>query len=110
MAARSALLAAMSGPAADLFIVGAECMPALTVLSKTENIMDSFEFESRLHELKARAHGWDISTTFKRVEECVGSVARKPRPQPGEHSAQRKKDLAKRLWEEAKPISTGDDV
>jgi len=55
-------------------------------------------------------HGWDFGTTFKRVEECVGSVSARPRPQPGELSAQRKKDLAKRLWEEAKPISTGDEV
>ena len=134
--------------------------------------MDSLEFESRLHELKARAHGrwteilrtlgvdekvlnkrnqpcpmcggtdrfqytdkfgegnyhcrgcgpagglkllqgyhgWDFGTTVKRVEECVGSVAGKPPPQPAERSAQRKRDLAKRLWEEANPISTGDEV
>jgi putative DNA primase/helicase len=55
-------------------------------------------------------HGWDFGTAFKRVGECVGSVGVEPRPQPGEPSAQRKRALAKRLWEEAKPISTGDDV
>jgi putative DNA primase/helicase len=55
-------------------------------------------------------HGWDFGTTFKRVEECVGSVTARPRPRPSEPSAERMKKLAKRLWEEAKPITVGDEV
>ena len=55
-------------------------------------------------------HGWDFGTTFRRVEECVGSVSARPRPRPSEPSAERMKKLAKRLWEEAKPITVGDEV
>src|SRR5947199_7642343 len=55
-------------------------------------------------------HGWDFATTFKRVEECVESVSARPRPKPSEPSAERMKKLAKRLWEEAKPIRAGDEV
>jgi len=55
-------------------------------------------------------HGWDFGTIFRRVEECVGSVSARPRPRPSEPSAERMKKLAKRLWEEAKPITVGDEV
>jgi len=55
-------------------------------------------------------HDWGFGTTFKRVEECVGRVSALPPPRTGEPSAERMKKLAKRLWEEAKPISAGDEV
>lgn len=55
-------------------------------------------------------HGWSFGTTLRRVEECVGSVAVPSRPKPGEPSAEKMKALAKRLWEEAKPIVSGDEV
>lgn len=55
-------------------------------------------------------HGWSFGITLRRVEECVGSVTVPWRPKPGEPSAERMKDLAKRLWEQAKPIARGDEV
>src|SRR2546429_9652752 len=71
MAARSALLAAMSGLAADF-------------LSKTESIMDSLEFESRLHELKARAQGrWTEILRTLGVDEKVLNKRNQPCPMCG---------------------------
>lgn len=55
-------------------------------------------------------HGWDFGTTFKRVEECVGSVSALPHSRLSEPSPDRMKKLAKRLWDEAKPITAGDEV
>jgi len=55
-------------------------------------------------------HGWKFGTTFKRVEQCVGTVSARSRSQPAEPSAERMKRLAKRLWEQAKPIAIGDEV
>src|SRR5207248_514637 len=55
-------------------------------------------------------HGWKFGTTFKRVEQCVGKVSVQPRSKPAEPSAERMKRLAKRLWEQAKPIAIGDEV
>ena len=37
-------------------------------------------------------------------------MSARPRPRPSEPSAERMKKLAKRLWEEAKPIRAGDEV
>src|SRR5437667_10334747 len=71
MAARSARLAAMSGLAADF-------------LSKTESIMDSLEFESRLHELKARAHGrWTEILRTLGVDEKILNKRNQPCPMCG---------------------------
>src|SRR6202171_2203069 len=66
-----ALLAAVSGLAADF-------------LSKTESIMDSLEFESRLHELKARAHGrWTEILRTLGVDQKVLNKRNQPCPACG---------------------------
>ena len=57
--------------------------------------------------------GWSFVTVLKRLEECVGSAAPLPvlpRLRSNEPPAGRMKKLAKRIWEEARPVTQGDDV
>lgn len=57
--------------------------------------------------------GWDFVTVLRRLEECVGSTVPIPVPsstQSNEPSAGRMKKLAKRIWEEARPVTQGDEV
>ena len=54
-------------------------------------------------------HGWSFGLTLRRVEECLGS-AMTCQPRLHEPSAERMKELARRLWTEARPLATGDDV
>lgn len=54
--------------------------------------------------------GWDFATMLKRVEECVGRAAPLALVRPNELSADRMKKLAKRIWNEAKPVTQGDEV
>jgi putative DNA primase/helicase len=56
--------------------------------------------------------GWDFVTVLKRVEECVGSMPMpvQARPRSSEPPPDRMKKLAKRIWEEARPVTQGDDV
>ena len=54
--------------------------------------------------------GWDFVTALREVEACVGGGG-----QTGTHgnrspSPGRMKALAKKIWEEAKPVAVGDDV
>lgn len=57
--------------------------------------------------------GWDFATILRRLQECVGSsppvggVASSSSSGP---SLERMKRLAKRIWDEAKPVVAGDDV
>lgn len=58
-------------------------------------------------------HGWDFLTVLQRVEEVVGRAVPPPalsRIRSKEPSADRMKKLAKRIWEEARPVTPGDDV
>ncbi len=55
--------------------------------------------------------GWDFSTLLRRVEECVGSAAPASSPiRSKEPSADKMKALAKRIWNEARPVCPGDEV
>ena len=57
--------------------------------------------------------GWDFVTVLKRLEECVGSATPIPvqsRVRSDEPSAGRMKKLAKRIWDEARPVTQGDEV
>ena len=57
--------------------------------------------------------GWDFMTVLRRLEECVGSTTPMPVPsriRAGEPPADRMKRLAKRIWEEAQPVTQGDEV
>ncbi len=57
--------------------------------------------------------GWDFGTVLRRLEECVGStLPAQARTRIGvkEPSADRMKALAKRIWNEAKPIAPGDEA
>ena len=57
--------------------------------------------------------GWDFGTVLRRVEECVGSVAPgiiRSGSRSSEPSADLMKKLAKRMWDEAKPVTQGDEV
>jgi putative DNA primase/helicase len=65
--------------------------------------MDGFEL---LH----ACNGWSFAETLKAVEELVGTVADWPRVSKSEPSLERMRKLAKRIWEEAKPIEAGDEV
>lgn len=55
-------------------------------------------------------HGWDFGTALRRVEECVGSSAASSGSGSDSPSPERMKQLAKRIWNEAVPIATGDEV
>ncbi len=54
--------------------------------------------------------GWDFGMLLKRLEECVGSIPAPLRPHPAEPDAGQMKKLVKRIWDEAKPIVSGDGV
>lgn len=54
--------------------------------------------------------GWDFTTTLARVEECVGNSVAPPRPRQSGPSSDKMRALAKRLWDEALPITAGDEV
>jgi putative DNA primase/helicase len=62
------------------------------------------------------ALGLDFVAALVKVESCVGATpANDERPRPHLHvasgpSAQRMRQLAERLWEEARPIQAGDEV
>jgi putative DNA primase/helicase len=60
------------------------------------------------------ALGLDFATILKRLEDCVGATPVASRPQAGASSgvpsAQSMKRLAKRIWDEAKPVVAGDEV
>ena len=53
--------------------------------------------------------GWDFSTILKRIEECVGIIGPilHSRAEP---SFDRMRKLANRLWDEARPVTQGDEV
>lgn len=54
-------------------------------------------------------NGWDFGTILRRVEDCVGhihpTVSRTVDPSPD-----RMKKLAKGIWEQARPVTSGDEV
>jgi putative DNA primase/helicase len=57
--------------------------------------------------------GWDFVTVLQRLEECLGSAAPSPVPSPirsQEPSADRMRKLARRIWEQAHPVTQGDEV
>lgn len=54
--------------------------------------------------------GLDFSTILKRLEDCVGVTPVTPLQQAAGPSAQSMKRLAKRIWDEAKPVARGDEV
>ena len=59
------------------------------------------------------ALGWDYGKVLAKVEECVGCVAPpslQSNPRPDDLSGERMKKLAKRIWDEAHPVSQGDEV
>lgn len=58
-------------------------------------------------------HGWDFMTVLERVEECVGCVVPMPVQSPlrsNEPPPHKMKKLAKRIWDEARPVTPGDEV
>ena len=55
-------------------------------------------------------HQWDFVTALKRVEEIVGAVPAQPLAKGSGPSAERMKKLAKRIWDEARPVAVGDEV
>lgn len=54
--------------------------------------------------------GIDFSTALREVESCVGSDAVIDVPRSTEPSAQRMTKLAQKIWDEARPITGGDEV
>jgi putative DNA primase/helicase len=58
-------------------------------------------------------HGWDFGTMLRRIEECIGNAAHtdaQSQIKLDAPSADRMKKLAKRIWDEAKPVTHGDEV
>ena len=54
--------------------------------------------------------GWDFGTTLKRLDECLDNVPACLPRQLAEPAPEQMKKLAKRLWDEARPVTAGDDV
>ncbi|RZI40112.1 zinc-binding protein [Herbaspirillum sp. HC18] len=57
--------------------------------------------------------GWDFMTVLQRLEEYVGSMTPMPtdaRARSTEPTAGRMQKLAMRIWQEARPVTRGDDV
>ena len=65
--------------------------------------MDGFEL---LHV----CNGWSFAETLRAVERLIGAVTEWPRVSKSEPPPERMRKLAKRIWEEAKPIEAGDEV
>lgn len=55
-------------------------------------------------------YGWNFATVLKRIEECVASVPAPSRYRSTEPASDQMKKLAKRIWDQAKPVAAGDDV
>lgn len=56
-------------------------------------------------------HGWDFGTVLQQLEECLGSaLPLAARLRVEEPPAERMKKLAKRIWDEAQAVVTGDAV
>ncbi|THF64962.1 zinc-binding protein [Pseudothauera nasutitermitis] len=54
--------------------------------------------------------GIDFNTALREVERCVGVLPVAAAPHAGEPSAERMKKLAQRIWNEARPVTPGDEV
>lgn len=54
--------------------------------------------------------GIDFNTALREVERCVGSVHLVRHQDATEPFAERMKKLAKRIWDEARPVTHGDEV
>lgn len=54
--------------------------------------------------------GMDFNTALREVEKCVGAGLVPRRPIASEPFADRMKKLAKRIWDEAMPVTPGDEV
>lgn len=54
--------------------------------------------------------GIDFGTALREVERCVGSAFPPLKAVSAEPSAERMKKLAKRIWDEALPVASGDEV
>lgn len=54
--------------------------------------------------------GIDFNTALQEVERCVDSGPAPQRVISSEPSAERMKTLAKRIWDEARPVTSGDEV
>ena len=54
--------------------------------------------------------GIDFNAALREVEQCVGAAAVPMQMLSTEPSAARMKKLAQRIWEEARPVTTGDEV
>lgn len=54
--------------------------------------------------------GWDFATTLKKVHACVGGWPTAVSPQEASASPARMTVLARRIWDEAMPIRSGDQV
>lgn len=53
---------------------------------------------------------WDFGTVLKQLEDCVGALPAPIVHRSGEPDSIQMKKLAKRLWDEARPIAAGDEV
>lgn len=54
--------------------------------------------------------GWEFGTASKHVEEILRCGELPPLAKPNAPSSERMKKLARRMWEEAKPVTVGDEV
>lgn len=54
--------------------------------------------------------GWEFGMVLKQLEACVGALPAPRVHRSGEPDPNQMKKLAKRLWDEARPIAAGDEV
>ena len=57
-----------------------------------------------------RSRGVDFNTVLRDVERCLGVMPLTAPPRTSEPSAERMKKLAQRIWNEARPVTLGDEV
>jgi len=60
--------------------------------------------------LLSKYHGWDFLTTLREVEQAVGILPPAQERTKNELSGAKLRKLAKRIWDEAKPVTPGDEV
>jgi putative DNA primase/helicase len=54
--------------------------------------------------------GWDFATTLKKVQGCIGGMPAAPSKEAAASSEERMTALARRIWDEARPVQPGDPV